>query len=413
MKQETQIRIIEELMSQLDNDRNVDAGVSYQVPTSDYVCPELAAKEWHAFFQNHPQFIGLSGDLPEPGSYFRIDSFGTPVLATRDKDGNFHAFLDACRHRGVRVSPDERGKSLKFTCPFHSWTYASNGDLVAVPREGDFGVVDKSCNSLIELPSAEQYGMLFVHPQPDGELKIDELLSGLAEELEGWDFGRMVYAGETVIDSRLNWKLANDTFGETYHFQRLHKNTLGQIFYGDNLSYETFGRNHRFCFAGKSIDWLRDKPREEWEVTTGANVLYYLFPNLQLNVGSDNVLAIKIYPDPDDPNHSVTRVGIYMSPEAMAAEQEAGARVVDAENVYNRDMADGEQVYTSLAASIEVFNSTIEQEDYLMGETTQEAARNGVLKHLQFGRNEPALHHYHSNFREALNLPPLQKIRSS
>ena len=46
-------------------------------------------------------------------------------------------------------------------------------------------------------------------------------------------FGELVRMGETVIEGRLNWKLANDTFGETYHFSRLHKNTLGQVFHAD------------------------------------------------------------------------------------------------------------------------------------------------------------------------------------
>ena len=27
--------------------------------------------------------------------------FGTPVLATRDADGQFRAFVNVCRHRGV------------------------------------------------------------------------------------------------------------------------------------------------------------------------------------------------------------------------------------------------------------------------------------------------------------------------
>ena len=152
MQKETPIEVLETLLKQLDEDRNVDAGVRYRVPTSDYVCPELAAQEWRTFFQNHPQFIGLSGDLPESGSYFTTEAFGTPVLATRSRDGAFHAFIDACRHRGVRVSPDERGRSLKFTCPFHSWTYGSDGALLAVPREGDFGAVEKSCNSSADWP---------------------------------------------------------------------------------------------------------------------------------------------------------------------------------------------------------------------------------------------------------------------
>ena len=59
---------------------------------------------------------------------------------------------------------------------------------------------------------------------------------------------------------------------------------------------------------------------------------------------------------------------------------------------------------------MEIFTSTIEQEDYLMGETTQRSAESGVIKEFIFGRNEPALHHYHNTYREALNLPPLEKV---
>ena len=85
MKHELQIEILKELMSQLDENRNVDAGVQYKMPTTSYVCPEQASLEQKEFFQNHPQLIGLSGDLPEPGTFFTMDDFGTPILATRDK----------------------------------------------------------------------------------------------------------------------------------------------------------------------------------------------------------------------------------------------------------------------------------------------------------------------------------------
>jgi len=411
VKHETEIGILEELIGQLDRDRNIDAGVSYMVPTNDYVCPDLAEKEWESFFREHPQFVGLSGDLPKSGSYFTTDAFGTPILVTRSTDGKFHAFVDACRHRGVKVSPDERGESFRFTCPFHSWTYASDGQLVGLPREADFGLVNKSCNGLIELPTEEIYGMLWVHPQPDGEIDVESLLSGLSEELADWRLGDFVYAGESVIDSKLNWKLANDTFGETYHFQRLHKETLGQIAYGDNLAYETFGRNHRFVFARKNIDRLRDRAKKDWKIRGSANVLYYLFPNVQLSVVDDTVLAIKIYPDPCDPNRSITRVGVYFEQEAIEKAKSGAANVIGSEDVYKtRVPGDGNAVF-SLEASVEVFASTIENEDYLMGETTQKAALSGALKYLRFGRNEPALHHYHSTFRQVLKRPPLQEVR--
>ena len=120
MKHETQVEIIKELMSQLDENRNVDAGAQFRLPTSDYVCPELAAHEWQAFFREHPQFVGLSGDLPEGGSFFTTEDFGTPVLATRSKDGQFRAFVNDCGPRGERVAQEPTEKSSWSTGPFRS-----------------------------------------------------------------------------------------------------------------------------------------------------------------------------------------------------------------------------------------------------------------------------------------------------
>ena len=409
MQQETEVIILKELLRQLDENRNVDAGVRYRIPTDSYVSAELADREWSSFFLGHPQFIGLSGDLPENGSFFTTDDFGTPVLATRDDDGTFRAFINACRHRGVRVANEPRGDSRRFMCPFHNWTYGNDGALVGVPRESDFGDVDKSCHGLLQLPAQERHGMLWVHPKQDGHLDVDELLGELAPEIASWNAGNMVYRGESTIEKDLNWKLANDTFGETYHFQRLHKNTLGQLFYGDALAYQTFGRNHRFVFASRGIDALRELPESEWTTDNTANVLYFMFPNVQFNVSRDAMLVIKIYPIPGNPSRSLTRIGYYYSPEAVAAMEDDQVQVITADNVYEYDERQEAQGF-SLEASMEVFNSTIEMEDYLMGETTQKAAENGTLEHLIFGRNEPALHHYHNTFREALNLPPLEKV---
>jgi len=412
MNQETEVLVLKELLRQLDEGRNVDAGVRYRAPTDAYVNPALAEQEWASFFQGHPQLIGLSGDLSKPGSFFTTDDFGTPVLATRDDAGRFRAFLNACRHRGVRVANESRGDSRRFMCPFHNWTYSSDGALVGVPREKDFGAVDKSCMGLIELPAVEHNGMLWVHPKPDGEIDLASFLGDLDDELGSWNAGDFVYLGETVIERDLNWKLANDTFGETYHFQRLHKNTLGQLFYGDALAYQTFGRNHRFVFASRGIDALRELPESEWSTDNAANVLYYLFPNIQFNVSRQSILVIKIYPKKGDPGRSLTRIGYYYSPEAVTAMEAAnasGAKVVGADDVYDYDSRKEAEVF-SLEASREIFDSTIEQEDYAMGETTQQAAENGTLTHLLFGRNEPALHHYHNTFREALNLPPLERV---
>ena len=108
-QQET-VRIIEGLLSHLDNDTNVDAGVQLKNPVSAYTSADLAAQEWQAFFQDYPHLLGLSSDLPESGSFMTSTDLGKPILATRDDAGQFRAFLNVCRHRGTIVEDAERGQ---------------------------------------------------------------------------------------------------------------------------------------------------------------------------------------------------------------------------------------------------------------------------------------------------------------
>ncbi len=408
MEHALQVKILKELMAQLDEDRNVDAGVRYTMATTSYVCPEQAAMEREQFFQNHPQLVGLSGDLPEPGTFFTLNDFGTPILATRDKNGEFHAFLNACRHRSAEVASEPRGKRSVFMCPFHQWSYANTGELLAIPNEAHFGEIDKSCHGLLKLPAIERGGLLWVHPKVDGHLDLDELLGELAPELDSFGMQKQKFVGSKTIDMKLNWKLANDTFGETYHFGKLHKNTLGQLYHGNNLHFEEFGRHHRFVTASRGIDALREKPEESWRIEEGTFVMYHLFPNVQLLTSPSNSTLIRIYPHADGPGRSVTQISFYWSQEAIDV-ADADTSEFDASKVY--EFNDSAPRRPSLEASLEVFHSTIEQEDYVMGEMQQRAAEDGQLKEILFGRNEPALHHFHNNYREALGQPPLQAVK--
>ena len=409
MEHALQVEILKELLGQVEEGRNIDAGVQFRMPTTDYFCPDMAAKELDAFFRNHPQLIGLSGDLPEPGSYLTMDDFGIPILATRDKSGQFHAFLNACRHRSVKVANEPRGKKNVFMCPFHSWSYANTGNLLNIPDEDHFGAIDKSCHGLIELPTVEWNGMLWVRPNVDGELDIDALMGDkLAAELSMQDVSHYQFVGEKTIEMNLNWKFANDTFGETYHFGKLHKDTLGRLFHGNNLHLEEFGRHHRFVTANLGIQGLHELPEEDWRIHYGTFVLYHLFPNIQYLVDPHTATLIRIYPDEKKPGRSITRISFYYTEDmiqAADAEKDAGVEVDD---VYDHEGRQGKT--GGVETSMEVFSSTVEQEDYAMGEMQQRAAESGMLKEIVFGRNEPALHHFHRNYREALNMPPLERV---
>ena len=103
MRHEEQVRVLKGLMDHLDHGTNVDAGRQVKNPTESYTSPEIAGEEWEKFFQDYPHVLGLSGDLPEPGSFFTNNDLGTPIHCTRDMHGTFDALLNVSRHRGVVV----------------------------------------------------------------------------------------------------------------------------------------------------------------------------------------------------------------------------------------------------------------------------------------------------------------------
>ena len=83
------------------------------------------------------------------------------ILVTRDEQGKAHVFLNACRHRGAVIVEDGEGCQERFSCPYHNWTYASNGELKGIPFQQGFTGVDKASHGLIELPSEEKYGFIW------------------------------------------------------------------------------------------------------------------------------------------------------------------------------------------------------------------------------------------------------------
>ena len=389
MRHDEQVAQIKLLMQRLDDGVNVDAGGHRHNPMHVYVDEDLARRERDQFFGNEPLVLGLSGDLPEPGSFLTADDIATPILATRGDDGRFRAFVNACRHRGVAVETAARGTAKRFTCPFHSWTYDRGGSLVGVPKQEHFGELDMSCHGLVELPAVEQHGILWVHPKPGATIDVDAALGPeLSEELAAWDLGRLEHLGDDSYDVACNWKLAMDTFGETYHFSSLHKDSLYAFFHGNVQCYDTFGRNHRMLLCRRDIDLLRDQPEENWHITTAALPVYWLFPNVQLMPNQNGLYLVRAFPHPERPGRHVSRITFYMWPETQPNEEMVAVQ---------RMMAQG-------------FAEIIRDEDYVASASQQRSAESGAIQHSVFGRNEPALHHYHNTYRSELGLELLPLI---
>jgi hypothetical protein len=184
-----------------------------------------------------------------------------------------------------------------------------------------------------------------------------------------------------------NWKLAMDTFGETYHFPALHQSTINLALHGNVQCYDTFGRNHRMLLCRRAIDEMRRLPTEQWNIVVATLPAYWLFPNVQLLPFEDGCYLVRAYPHPTEPGRHTSHITFYPRPGVTEAV----------------DIARSDEQRT-LA---ELFASIIRDEDYVMSPSQQSTASSGALPEVLFGRNEPALHHYHSTYRAALGLDPL------
>src|SRR5437867_8174248 len=98
-----------------------------------YVNADIYAQEQEQVFARAWLFIGHESLVPKPGDYFQSRMGEETVLLVRDRKDALHVFLNTCRHRGMKVCRYDDGNTLLFTCPFHGWSYDTDGRLVGVP----------------------------------------------------------------------------------------------------------------------------------------------------------------------------------------------------------------------------------------------------------------------------------------
>jgi hypothetical protein len=226
---------------------------------------------------------------------------------------------------------------------------------------------------------------------------LKELLGDkLEEEFSAWDFDKLIFSNEEEYQTDMNWKLAIDTFGETYHFSVLHKDSLFQSFHGNCQMFDSFKKNGRLILCKRDIDEMRKLPEKDWKICTGTLPVYYLFPNIIFMPTSEGAFLVREYPLENSPHKSVSKISFYFYPEALEAANKMGVSPETGLNPL-------EELYSA-------FGSVIRDEDYVVAASSHKGLKSGNLDFLTFGRNEPALHHYHNTYREALGLQKLPLI---
>ena len=381
MQHDTQVSITKRVFDFVERRETELADTLYLNPVSNYTSAEQLALEKADFFRGRPILFTLSCHMAEPGDYVASALSGVPIVTLRGKDGKVSAFLNVCRHRGARLVSEGFGSGKSaFVCPYHAWTYDDKGNLRnLVPSKG-FPGLDKQDRNLVQLPCAEKDGFIWVSPVPGGPLDPDALLSGLAPELASYGFENYSHFETRVLRTKMNWKLVIDTFLETWHVATLHKETVAPIFQPNVNVYDTFGDHGRLIIPRRSILKLKDQPEADWDFLKHTAVIYVLFPHTLVVWQGDHLEVWRSYPG-DTPDEAIAEISFY-APKAPETEKER--------QYWDRNM--------------DLLMRTVNDEDFPVCLDIQKNFDSGAQEHVTFGRNEPALVHYHRTLRQSLGL---------
>jgi phenylpropionate dioxygenase-like ring-hydroxylating dioxygenase large terminal subunit len=124
------VSIIHSRGSSLRSLVDLDAGL---VNRTVYIDEDIYRQEMEQIYQRAWLFVGHESQIPNPGDYVVSRMGEEEVLLVRDRHEKIHVFLNTCRHRGMKVCRYDDGNMLVFTCPFHGWSYDTDGRLVGVP----------------------------------------------------------------------------------------------------------------------------------------------------------------------------------------------------------------------------------------------------------------------------------------
>lgn len=359
-------------LAHLDKRSTDQAPSTLELPVEAYLDPERLQREIDVVFRRQPLAVALSLELPEAGSFRAETLMGVPLLLVRGKDGVARAFLNVCRHRGAPVVEAPKGVVQRFVCPYHAWSYDTQGRLTGVYGADTFGDTSPETHSLVELFCAERSGLIWVILTPGVTADIDAWLGGFADELNTLKLHDWYLYEQREIKGP-GWKVTWDGYLEAYHHNTLHPETVGRYTIGNLLLHDAWGPHQRIAFGRRTLSQMKGRPESEWNPREHIRLIHSGFPNLSISgVLGDHCLVSQVYPG-DTPDTTITRQTVLAARKPETDEQREATATFSA-----------------------MVLKAVRDEDYRIGFQIQAGLSSGANKVFTIGRNEIALQHYHN-----------------
>ena len=202
-----------------------------------YIDEEIFALEQEHFFANTWNYVGHDSQLPEPGDYLRAEIAGQPLIVVRHQDHSVRVLMNRCAHKGSRLVSAPCGNTGKhFRCPYHAWTFRTDGSLLSMPlKNGYEGTALHECESAEGVATVKNValhrGFIFVKLNDAGPGFAEyfgESLSSIDNLADRSPEGRLEIAGGCLrFVHQCNWKQYVENLNDTMHPMVVHESSAG------------------------------------------------------------------------------------------------------------------------------------------------------------------------------------------
>ena len=77
-------------------------------------------------------YLCLEVEIPGSGDYVVSNIGEISIIVVRNERNSVNAMVNRCAHRGAMLCQERSGRTRKFSCVYHAWSYDLDGNLTNV-----------------------------------------------------------------------------------------------------------------------------------------------------------------------------------------------------------------------------------------------------------------------------------------
>jgi benzoate/toluate 1,2-dioxygenase alpha subunit len=208
-----------------------------QVHRDVYTDPDLFTLEMERLFANSWVYVGHASQVPNTADFITTTIGTQPVVMVRHADGSVRVLHNRCPHKGTRVANEPCGNAGRFfRCPYHAWSFRTDGSLAAIPLPGGYEKTDfkesPAALGMTKVRHVHDYRDFIFAKLSDAGLGFEayfgDSLSSLDNMIDRSPVGKLEVAGGLLrYLHRCNWKMLVENLTDTTHPMVAHECSAG------------------------------------------------------------------------------------------------------------------------------------------------------------------------------------------